>query len=239
MSTAARVAVVDDEEGALRALAETLRAGGYAPETYRDAGVALDRMRRNPPSIVLLDVLLRDATGHGDGRAVCRAIRADPVLSHLPVVLVTGAAITAVDESRGLDLGADDYVRKPWTPEVLLARVGAVLRRTRGLSSASPLAWPDLEIDPRRHLVSVAGRVVPLTPTETQLLWRLASDPGRAWSREDLLGEAVSEREIESRNVDVHVMSIRRKLGPLAAVVQTVYRVGYRFVPPAPDSPGQ
>jgi two-component system response regulator ResD len=225
--------VVDDEEGALRALTETLRAGGYAPETYKDAGVALDRMRRNPPSIVLLDVLLRDDTGHGDGRDVCRAIRADPVLSHLPVILVTGAAIGASDESRGLDLGADDYVRKPWTPEVLLARVGAVLRRTRGLSSAGPVRWPGLEIDPRRHLVTVEGSVVPLTPTETQLLWRLASDPGRAWTRDDLLGEAVSERDIEARNVDVHVTSIRRKLGSLASVVQTVHRIGYRFVPPA------
>ncbi|HVG93640.1 MAG TPA: response regulator transcription factor [Planctomycetota bacterium] len=233
MSSAARVAVVDDEEGSLRALAETLRAGGYSPETYRDAGVALDRMRRNPPSIVLLDVLLRDDTGHGDGREVCRAIRADPVLARLPVILVTGAAIGALDESKGLDVGADDYIRKPWTAEVLLARLGAVLRRTRGLVSAGPMAWPGLEIDPRRHLVTVSGRLVPLTPTETQLLWRLASDPGRAWSRDDLLGEAASEREIEVRNVDVHVMSIRRKLGTLQSVVQTVHRVGYRFVPPA------
>jgi DNA-binding response OmpR family regulator len=216
MSTAVRVAAVDDDELALRALSETLRAGGYAPETYRDAGLALDRMRRNPPSLVLLDLVLRSETGHGDGRDVCRSIRADSVLGHMPVIL-----------------GADDYVRKPWTPEVLLARVGAVLRRARGLASVGPLAWPGIEIDPRRHVVTVGGQVVELTPTETQLLWRLASDPGRAWTRPDLMGEAAAEREVETRNVDVHVMSIRRKLGGLSSVVQTVHRIGYRFVPPA------
>lgn len=222
-----RVVVVDDEPTVLSMTASLLVAAGFRTTAFADGDEALVALRREPPDLVLLDVLLRGRTGI----EICTEIRSDPRLSRVPVILVTGAHVSIADQVLGFGVGADDYVLKPWTHEILLSRVAAVLRRAKGATAERVVHGP-IVVDPARREVALEGVVLPLTPTEFHIVHRLVTHPDRALTREELLDDATDAGgEIAARNVDVHVLAIRRKLGAHRYLLQTVFRVGYRIAP--------
>ncbi|MFO0931263.1 MAG: response regulator transcription factor [Planctomycetota bacterium] len=223
----ARVVVVDDEPAVLQMTSSLLMAAGFRTTTFADGDEALVALRQDPPDLLLLDVLLRGRTGI----EICSEIRNDPRLARVPVILVTGAHVSVADQVLGFGVGADDYVLKPWTPEILLSRVSAVLRRVRG-AAAERLTHGPLVIDPARREATLEGALLPLTPTEFHIVHRLVANPDRALTRAELLDEVTDAgAEVAARNVDVHVLAIRRKLGTHRYLLQTVFRVGYRIAP--------
>jgi DNA-binding response OmpR family regulator len=222
----ARILVVDDDPKTVASVRLYLEHGGYLVDVAGDGRTALTRARASPaPDLVVLDRMLPEL----DGLAVFRALRA---VSSVPVILLT-ARTTEQDRLEGLDLGADDYVSKPFSPRELVARVRAVLRRTRPEDADAPLEIGDLSIDAARHEVWRSGEAVRLTAREFALLLALARTPGRVFSRQELRERAFGdESEALDRTVDAHVMNLRRKLEPDPAApvyIETVFGVGYRF----------
>ena len=220
----ARILVVDDDAKTVASVRLYLEHAGYAVETAADGRAALERARATPrPDLVVLDRMLP----HLDGLAVCRMVRGE---SGIPVILLTARAAEA-DRLEGLDLGADDYVTKPFSPRELVARVRAVLRRTQD-DVTETLAVGALAIDTGRHAVTVSGRAVDLTPREFAILATLARAPGRVFSRQVLRERAFGEdSDALDRTVDAHVMKLRRKLAAAGEgpAVETVFGVGYRL----------
>jgi DNA-binding response OmpR family regulator len=221
----ARILVVDDDAKTVASVRLYLEHAGYAVDTAADGRAALERARSSPrPDLVVLDRMLP----YLDGLAVCRLIRGE---SGIPVILLTARAAEA-DRLEGLDLGADDYVTKPFSPRELVARVRAVLRRTQA-NAPETLAVGALTVDTGRHEVAVGGRAVDLTPREFALLATLVRAPGRVFSRQALRERAFGEdSDALDRTVDAHVVKLRRKLaaaGAGAPVVETVFGVGYRL----------
>jgi len=223
------ILVVEDD----RVVADTLRLyleqAGFAVLLARDGPAGLDRARRPEVALVVLDVLLPGL----DGREVCRRLRAS---SAVPILMLT-ARTTEEDRIEGLDLGADDYVGKPFSPREVVARVRALLRRSPPGSSSppEPLRIGALEIDGWSLRVRVAGREVALTPSERRLLLALARQPGRAFSREELLARAFGpDCEALERTVDTHVANLRSKIEPggQPRYLLTVPGVGYRLARP-------
>jgi DNA-binding response OmpR family regulator len=193
-----------------------------------DGGTALRLARTEVPDVALLDLMLPGL----DGLEVCRQLRRDAATRRLPIIMLTARG-EEVDRVVGLELGADDYVVKPFSPRELVARIRAVLRRVEGLGpSAAGRSAGDLHVDEARHAVTVGSRPVELTAKEFGLLAALMRADGRVLGREQLLetvwGYANAE-EIESRTVDVHVRRLRAKLGPEARRIVTIKAVGYRF----------
>ena len=222
----ARILVVDDDPKTVASVRLYLEHGGYQVDVAADGRSALIQAQAlPPPDLVVLDRMLPEL----DGLAVFRALRA---ASEIPVILLT-ARTTEQDRLEGLDLGADDYVSKPFSPRELVARVRAVLRRSRPEDTEAPLEAGDLTIDPARHEVRRAGETVHLTAREFAILLALARTPGRVFSREELRERAFgSDSDVLDRTVDAHVMNLRRKLqgGPGApGYIETVFGVGYRF----------
>ena len=220
------VLVVDDEPKIVQLARDYLEHAGFAVVTATDGPSALDEVRRRRPDLMVLDLGLPRL----DGLDVTREIRRD---SNLPIVMLT-ARDDEVDKLVGLELGADDYLTKPFSPRELVARVKAVLRRTeRATGPGDVVRAGDLSLDVPRMRAELAGRPVDLTPTEFQLLATLAAQPGRIFTRSQLL-DAVHGVAFESyeRAIDTHVKNIRRKLEPdprEPRYVLTVYGVGYRF----------
>ena len=222
----ARILVVDDDPKTVASVRLYLEHGGYLVDVAEDGQSALRRARATPPpDLVVLDRMLPEL----DGLAVFRALRA---FSAVPVILLT-ARTTEQDRLEGLDLGADDYVTKPFSPRELVARVRAVLRRSRREEEAAPLQIGDLTIDPERREVFRAGHALRLTARETALLLALVRTPGRVFSRQELRERAFGrDSEALDRTVDAHVMNLRRKLEPDPAspvYIETVFGLGYRF----------
>ena len=220
-----RVLVVDDEPKIVRLVRDYLEGAGFAVVTARDGPEALMRVRQERPDLVILDLGLPGL----DGIDVTRRLRRD---SGVPIIMLT-ARDEETDKVVGLELGADDYVTKPFSPRELTARVRAVLRRQAGGTDAEVIRAGDLVLDVPRLRAEVAGRVVPLTATEFQLLATLARQPGRVFTRSQLL-DAIHGVAFESyeRAIDAHVKNIRRKLetDPRAPRhLLTVYGVGYRL----------
>jgi DNA-binding response OmpR family regulator len=221
-----RVLVVDDEPKIVQLARDYLEHAGFAVVTAYDGKTALTSARGMRPDLVVLDLGLPEL----DGLDVARTLRAE---SSVPIVMLTGRSEES-DKLVGLELGADDYVTKPFSPKELVARVRAVLRRSERAPSASETVRAgDVTLDVPRMRVTVDDRAVDLTPTEFQLLLTLAREPGRVFTRAQLL-DAVHGVAFESyeRAIDAHVKNIRRKLEPDPAVprfVLTVYGVGYRF----------
>jgi two-component system, OmpR family, alkaline phosphatase synthesis response regulator PhoP len=223
------ILVVDDEPKIAALARDYLEHAGYGVVVAGDGRAALDAVARSHPDLVVLDLGLPEL----DGLDVTREIRRD---STLPIVMLT-ARDDEIDKLLGLELGADDYLTKPFSPRELVARVKAVLRRVDA-SAAPPGARDmvhagDVTLDVPRMRVDVAGRAVDLTPTEFQLLATLASQPGRIFTRSQLL-DAVHGVAFESyeRAIDTHIKNIRRKLEPdprAPRYLLTVYGVGYRF----------
>jgi two-component system, OmpR family, alkaline phosphatase synthesis response regulator PhoP len=229
------ILVVDDERNIVELLRLYLEKEGWAVIAAADGETGLELHRRHDPDLVILDLMLPQI----DGLEVCREIRRR---GDTPVVMLT-ARDDDVDAIVGLELGADDYVTKPFNPRALVARVKAVLRRSSGTVRAGrPIEVGDLRIDPPRREAMVGDRRLELRAREFDLLTALARDPGLVLTRDALL-ESVWGTDFpgETRTVDVHVAEVRRKLGEDGPRIETVRGVGYRLVPPGreplPDPP--
>ena len=219
-----RVTVIDDEPQVLAMILELLGDAGFEAAGFSDGRSGLEAIRAAPPELVLLDVNMPGI----DGIEVCRRLRADPATARLPIVMLTGLSSEA-DTLLGYDVGADDYVTKPWNPRTLVARLRAVLRRMQPRAADAPISHGALALDPARREAFLDGKALALTPAEFRILQLLAGQPERALSRAELLESPEGERDLTARNVDVHVLSIRRKLGAHAGMVATVWGIGYRI----------
>lgn len=222
----ATVLVVEDDADIREVEEYNLQREGYDVLTAEDGDEALEVARDRKPDLVVLDLMLPGT----DGVEVCRTLRADGVTEAIPVIMVT-AKDTESDVVLGLGVGADDYLTKPFSPRELLARVKAVLRRARRTEDEPEgrLRRGPVVIDPERHEVLVEEEPAELTATEFRLLHQMASRPGRVYTREQLIQRAMEDVVVNERNVDVHVRSIREKLGEHGDLIETVRGVGYRF----------
>lgn len=219
-----KVLVVDDEQDILDLVRYHLEREGYQVVGCRDGKSALDLVGRDNPDLVILDLLMPGV----DGLEVCRRLRRD---SAIPIIMLTAKA-DEMDKVVGLELGADDYVTKPFSPRELVARVRAILRRQASTPEEKVLKVGDLTVDFARYQVTVEGREVSLTAKEIELLRALVEAKGRVLNRDFLLERVWGydrASEIESRTVDVHVRRLREKLGADARRIITVKGVGYRF----------
>ena len=226
---ASRVLIVEDERDIRDLVLFHLEREGFQVSSASSCEEALRQVRHASPDLVLLDLML-PAMG---GLEVCRKLRQDPATVALPIVMLTAKG-DEVDRVLGLELGADDYIVKPFSPKELLARVRAVLRRARPAPGAAGIAIGALAIDPGTRTVTVQGAPLTLTHKEFELLGALADAQGRVLSREFLLDRVWGYSragEIESRTVDVHVRRLRVKLGPEGRRILTVKSVGYRLDP--------
>jgi phosphate regulon transcriptional regulator PhoB len=223
----ADVLVVEDEPDIRTLVVHHLTRDGFRCRTATTGPEALASVRRALPDLLILDLMLPGL----DGIEVCRKLRADAATAALPIIMLTARA-DEIDRVVGLEMGADDYVVKPFSPKELVARVRAVLRRARGGEPGRPLAVGGVSLDAARHVVTVDGRPVELTPKEFDLLQALLEAAGRVLSREHLLNRVwgyAQADEIESRTVDVHIRRLRAKLGAEEGRIATIKGVGYRF----------
>jgi two-component system response regulator BaeR len=222
---ARHVLVVEDDAKIAQILLDYLRHEGFEASAVNDGQAALRQLRTAPPAIVLLDVMLPGL----DGIELCRAIRR---FCDVPIIMIT-ARVDELDRLLGLEVGADDYVCKPFNPREVVARVRAQLRRAEGQLVAGRCAW---KIEEERLRISWRGTWLPLTPVEYKILRLLTSRPGRVFSRTQLLDEVQTEaRDVSDRAIDSHVKNLRRKIHSVdegADCIASVYGVGYRFDPP-------
>jgi len=222
-----KILIVDDEPEAVELVEFNLRQAGF--ETFRAANgaEALRKAKSHPPALVLLDVMLPEV----DGLEVCKLLRRDPATATVPIILLTARA-AEIDRVLGLELGADDYVTKPFSPRELVLRVKTILRRgTTSGDKRESMHFGDLGIDLPRHLVAWKGKPIDLTVTEFKLVTVLAQRAGRVQSRDALLRDVWEyDATIDTRTVDTHMRRLREKLGPGAKHLETVRGVGYRFV---------
>jgi two-component system alkaline phosphatase synthesis response regulator PhoP len=223
------ILVVDDEPGIVAIARDYLDRAGFRVVTGGDGPSAVRLARSERPSLLVLDLMLPGM----DGLDVTRALRSDPATRTLPIIMLT-ARVDETDRLIGLELGADDYITKPFSPRELVARVRAVLRRAEGERDAETiLRVGELQIDFQRRSVRVEGVPIDLTATEFELLSILAREPGRPFTRAQLLDMAydVSYSGFD-RTVDAHIKNLRRKIEPdprNPRYVQTIYGVGYKF----------
>jgi DNA-binding response OmpR family regulator len=221
-----RVLVVDDDVKTVELVRLYLDRDGYEVLTAYDGVEALRLARESSPDLVVLDLMLPDI----DGLEVCRTLRHE---SDVPIIMLT-ARTTDQDKLTGLDLGADDYVTKPFSPKVLVARVRAVLRRLPGERGPEEIKRGELDMNFAAHEAWFAGKRLDLTSVEFRLLGVLAKEPDRVFSRANLIEEALGyDFEGFDRTIDVHILNLRRKLEPDPShprYIKTVYGVGYKFV---------
>jgi len=221
------ILVVEDEDDIRELLRYNLAKEGYKVTGSASGEEALKAVRVAMPDLVLLDLMLPGL----DGLEVCRSLKQDPQTRNLPIVMLTAKGEEA-DIVAGLELGADDYVTKPFSVRVLLARLRAVLRRRSAapLPETAPITIHELEIHPGRHEVLVQGRPVDLTATEFRLLNLLARRPGWVFTRSQIVNEIHGDDySVTERAVDVQMVSLRKKLGPYGKYLETVRGIGYRF----------
>jgi len=223
---ATRILVVDDEPDLLDLVRLSLVEAGFSVETAASGQEALEALRRTAPELVVLDLMLPDMPG----TEVCRFIRGRPELADVLVLMLT-AKSEEVDRIVGFELGADDYVTKPFSPRELVLRVRALLRRRAGTGGErNLLERDDVRVDLDRHRCWVGGEEVGLTAKEFQLLATLMRRPGRVLTRERLLDEIWgSDVTVTMRTIDTHLKRLREKLGPGGDLIETVRGVGYRF----------
>ena len=221
-----KILVVDDEPDALEVLGFKLKEAGFAPVFAKDGTRALAAARDEKPALIVLDLMLPEV----DGLEVCKILRRDPATAMTPILMLTARA-AEMDRVIGLELGADDYVTKPFSPRELVLRIKKLLARVKAAEEPlGQLRFGVLEIDVSRHDVQVEGRSVPLTATEFKLLEILARRRGRVQTRERLLLDVWGyENPIDSRTVDTHMRRLREKIGDAADYLETIRGVGYRF----------
>lgn len=222
-----RIVVVEDEPDISEVISYNLKREGFqvACSARGDDGLAL--IRAQSPALVVLDLMLPGM----DGLAICRQLKADPITQDIPIIILSAKGEES-DIVIGLGMGADDYLSKPFSPRELLARVKAVLRRgpARADTVKERIVVENVVLDVARHEVRVDGNLQKFTATEFRILAQLASNPGRAFTREQLLNRVVGKGVvIVDRNIDVHIRAIRKKLGESGKLIQTIRGVGYRF----------
>jgi two-component system phosphate regulon response regulator PhoB len=223
-----RVLVVEDERDLAEMLVYNLERAGYAATAVFDGRAALDAIFRDHPDLVVLDWMLPEI----QGTEVASRVRTNPSTASIPIIFLTARG-DDVDQIVGLSLGADDYVTKPFSVKVLLARVEALLRRAgEPAAGGGPLRLGPIAVDPDTHEVKVDGHLVPLTLTEFRLLAALIQADGRVLSRARLIARAMGPGiTVTERTIDVHMTAIRRKLGDAGRLIHTVRGVGYRAMP--------
>jgi two-component system phosphate regulon response regulator PhoB len=222
-----KILIADDEPEAVELVAFNLKQAGFDVVTAADGEEALKKARAQLPALVVLDVMMPEL----DGLEVCKMLRRDPATAAIPIILLTAKA-AEIDRVLGLELGADDYLTKPFSPRELVLRIKKILERGQSRpAAAEKFKFGDLLIDVPRHRVSWRGKAFELTATEFKLLTVLAQRRGRVQSRDQLLRDVWEyDSLIDTRTVDTHMRRLREKLGPAAKYLDTVRGVGYRFV---------
>jgi DNA-binding response OmpR family regulator len=226
MAMKPKILLVDDEPDALEVLGFKLKEAGFTPLFAKDGARAIAAARDERPALIVLDLMLPEV----DGLEVCKILRRDPGTATIPILMLTARA-AEMDRVLGLELGADDYVTKPFSPRELVLRIRKLLARTKaGDEPIALLQFGELEIDVPRHAVRVGGAPVELTATEFKLLEVLAQRRGRVQTRDRLLQDVWGyDNPIDSRTVDTHMRRLREKLGSAADYLETIRGVGYRF----------
>lgn len=219
-----RILIVEDEPKLAQVLRDYLLREGFATHICSDGGEVMPWLAEHSPELIILDLMLPNV----DGLTLCRQIRQQ---SQTPIIMTT-ARVEEIDRLLGLELGADDYVCKPYSPREIVARVKAVLRRVSAPTDMAPLG---LVVEPNHNLLRVGDRRVELTAIEMRLLQVLVSSPGRIFTREQLMDQAYPDRRLVSdRTIDSHIKNLRRKLNNLHAehqYVRSVYGAGYKYEP--------
>jgi phosphate regulon transcriptional regulator PhoB len=224
----AKVLVVDDEPDALELIDYNLRGAGYQVFTAANGTRAMELAQRHLPDLIILDLMLPEI----DGIEVCKILRRNIETQDIPIIMLTAKA-DEIDRVIGLEVGADDYVTKPFSPRELTLRVKNILRRGKSNADGKQpvIEIQNISIDPEKHEVLLEGEKVVLTATEFKLLYLLASRQGRIQSRERLLEDVWEyEADVYTRTVDTHMRRLRKKLGESADLIETVRGVGYRFI---------
>ena len=226
-AVAKTVLVAEDEEDVLLLVAQSLQQAGFAVLKAADGLSALRQARQQAPALVVLDLMLPGMTG----LEVCRELKQDPATRHIPIIMLTAKA-EEVDRIVGLELGADDYITKPFSPRELVLRTKSVIRRSAPQAEAEDiLKHGGIEVDRARHRVVVNGVPVEFTATEFNLLALLLERRGRVQSRNTLLNDVWGyENSIDTRTVDTHIRRVREKLGAAADCIETIRGFGYRVV---------
>lgn len=222
-----KILVVDDEDDILDLVTYNLTREGYRVSTAIRGAEALKKVGEDPPDLILLDLMLPDI----DGFDVCRELKRNARTSAIPIVMLTAKTADA-DQVAGLELGSDDYIVKPFSPNVLVARVRAILRRTKDEAPSEKriLVFKNLSIDPSRHEVVVRGVPTQLTASEFKILYHMARRPGWVYSREQIISAVRGDDyPVTDRSVDVQIVGLRKKLGAAGSYIETVRGVGYRF----------
>ncbi|MGH7953680.1 MAG: response regulator [Limisphaerales bacterium] len=227
MPAKTKILIVDDEPDAIELLEFNLKQAGFEVVAAEDGAEALRKAKSSTPALVVLDVMLPEL----DGLEVCKLLRRDPATTALPIIMLTAKA-AELDRVLGLELGADDYITKPFSPRELILRIKKILERGKSVSKkVERLDIGGLRIDVPRHQASWRGKEIPLTATEFKLLALLAERRGRVQSRDQLLRDVWEyDSLIDTRTVDTHMRRLREKLGPAAKFLDTVRGVGYRFL---------
>jgi DNA-binding response OmpR family regulator len=225
-----RILVVDDDKAIAKVVRSYLEQAGYLVQTAHDGETALHMLRSEKPDLVVLDLMLPDR----DGWEITRLIRSDPMLGALPIIMLT-ARVEDTDKIVGLELGADDYVTKPFNAREIVARVRSLLRRA-GFGQAAPpqpVRLGALRLDLDQHSLTIDGKPIDLTRTEFTLLQLLMMNPGHTFTREELLEKSMGYAyEGMGRTLDTHISNLRKKIEPdpsNPAYIQTIYGVGYRM----------
>ncbi|NUN49106.1 MAG: response regulator transcription factor [Candidatus Brocadiae bacterium] len=222
------ILVIDDEADLVTLVRYNLEREGWRVRSASDGLAGYEAAKRDLPDLILLDLMLPGM----DGLEVCRRLRAEARTARIPILMLTAKGGES-DRVVGLEMGADDYLSKPFSPRELVARVKAVLRRAApapDAEAARAVAAGDLQLDPGRHEVTVRGKPVSLTATEFRLLHALMRRPGQVFSRDRLIDGAIGEdTAVVDRTIDVHVTALRRKLGKAGPMIETVRGVGYRL----------
>lgn len=220
-----RILVVDDEEDLLKLVSYNLENYGYKVDCVTTGEQALERIRSSLPDLILLDLMLPGI----DGLDICRILKNDSRTSHIPIIMVTAKGEEA-DVVTGLELGADDYVTKPFSPRVLMARVKAVFRRGRELDQYGVYTKHNIELNTSTHEVRVDSNQVDLTATEFSILHLLMRRPGWVFTRNQIINAVKGDDyPVTDRSIDVQIVGLRRKLGDSGKYIETVRGVGYRI----------
>ncbi len=223
-----KILIVDDEEDILELLRYNLAREGYQIEAAESGEKTLKKVRTDPPELIVLDLMLPGI----DGLEVARTLKNDPKTQDIPIIMLTAKGEEA-DVVAGLELGADDYITKPFSPRVLLARVRAVLRRQsqEPVADMNELNIHGIHIHPGRRSVTIDGQKVELTFTEFQVLYFLAKRPGWVFTRSQIVDLVRGDNyPVTDRSVDVQIVGLRKKLGPYGKHIETVSGVGYKFM---------
>ena len=226
----AHILVVDDELELQELVRYNLAKAGYRVTCVGCGEEALIQVHMQPPDLLILDLLLPGI----DGLDVCKTLKRDPHTIAIPIIMLTARSEEA-DIVTGLELGADDYLTKPFSPRVLLARVKAALRRSVGMPKAETgvIAYEDVRIHPGHRDVRVGTQPIQLTPTEFNILHMLAQRPGWVFTRYQIVDRARgNDAGVTERSVDVHITALRRKLGKAGAAIETIRGIGYRLRTP-------